>query len=90
MALSSQPQPASSWRFLAEFFQGRQRLGPGEDGKKDLGVAELPPLDMAIIDGARGWVYHTGGHVATASDWSAFLDFAGKHFQAAEANDFVK
>jgi hypothetical protein len=52
-------------------------------GKKDLGVTELPPLDKVIIGGNLGWVYHTGGHVATPSDWSAFLDFAGRHFQAA-------
>jgi len=50
-------------------------------GKKDLGVTELPPLDVALIDGDLGWVYHTGGHVATPADWRAFLDFAGRHFK---------
>jgi hypothetical protein len=51
-------------------------------GKKDLGVTELPPLDKVVTDGDLGWVYHTGGHVATLSDWRAFLDFAGRHFAA--------
>jgi hypothetical protein len=51
-------------------------------GKRDLGATELPPLDKALIDGDLGWVYHTGGHVATPSDWRAFLDFAGRHFDA--------
>jgi hypothetical protein len=51
-------------------------------GKKDLGVTELPHLDKALIEGDLGWVYHTGGHVATPADWRAFLDFAGRHFQA--------
>ena len=50
-------------------------------GKKDLGVTELPPLDVAVTDGDLGWVYHTGGHVATPADWKAFLDFAGRHFK---------
>jgi hypothetical protein len=52
-------------------------------GKKDLGVTELPPLDVAVIDGDLGWVYHTGGHTAPMPDWKAFLDFAGRHFKTA-------
>lgn len=50
-------------------------------GAKDLGVTRLPPLDTPIITGDLGWHYHTGGHMATASDWDAFLAFAGRHFK---------
>jgi hypothetical protein len=50
-------------------------------GKKDLGVAGLPPLDTAITSGDLGWHYHTGGHTATPADWKAFLEFVGKYFK---------
>jgi hypothetical protein len=45
-------------------------------GRKDLGRNELPPLDMPLIDGELGFLYHTGGHTITAADWSTFLDFS--------------
>ena len=50
-------------------------------GKKDLGVTELPPLDTPTITGDLGWVYHTGGHMVSAPDWTAFLSFLGKYFE---------
>jgi hypothetical protein len=49
-------------------------------GRNDLGVTQLPPLDAPVIGGDLGWHYHTGGHVATPADWSAFLQFLGKYF----------
>jgi hypothetical protein len=50
-------------------------------GRKDLGTAELPPLDVPLISGDLGFHYHTGGHTITASDWKAFLEFAGRHLK---------
>jgi hypothetical protein len=50
-------------------------------GRKDLGTTQLPPLDTPLIDGDLGFHYHTGGHVASAADWKAFLEFAGKYFK---------
>lgn len=49
-------------------------------GKKDLGATELPPLDTPLISGDIGWHYHTGGHAATAADWTAFVNFVSKYF----------
>ena len=49
-------------------------------GRKDLGTAELPPLDTPLTGGDLGWHYHTGGHTATPADWKAFLTFLGKYF----------
>lgn len=46
--------------------------------KKDLGCNELPPLDVPVIEGELGFLYHTGGHTITAADWNAFLEFAGR------------
>jgi hypothetical protein len=48
--------------------------------RKDLGVAQLPPLDTPAIDRDLGWHYHTGPHAATAADWQAFLRFLDKYF----------
>jgi hypothetical protein len=50
-------------------------------GAKDVGTTELPPLDKALTDGDLGWLYHTGGHIATTEDWSAFLGMAERHFK---------
>jgi hypothetical protein len=49
-------------------------------GKKDLGVTQLPPLDTPVVAGDLGWHYHTGGHMATPTDWSAFLQFLAKYY----------
>jgi hypothetical protein len=50
-------------------------------GAKDLGVAQLPPVDVPLTSGDLGWHYHTGGHAATPADWKAFLEFLGKYFK---------
>jgi len=50
-------------------------------GRKDLGVTKLPPLDTLVVGGDLGWHYHTGGHMATPADWSAFLQFLAKYFK---------
>jgi hypothetical protein len=48
-------------------------------GAKDLGTAELPPLDTPLIAGDLGFLYHTGPHAILPGDWKAFLDFADRH-----------
>lgn len=53
-------------------------------GKRDLGVTELPPLDKPITDGELAFHYHSSGHTAVPADWKAFLDFAERHFKAAQ------
>jgi hypothetical protein len=50
-------------------------------GKTDLGTSELPPLDHPLTSGTLGFHYHTGGHTITASDWTAFLEFADRHLK---------
>ena len=49
-------------------------------GGRDLGTAELPPLDVPVADGDLGFLYHTGGHVITAADWKTFLEFTARAF----------
>jgi len=64
-------------------FLGLVHAGPAYKlvGAKDLGVTELPPIDKIIMDGDLAWSYHTGGHMATPTEWTAFLEFADRHFK---------
>lgn len=52
-------------------------------GAKDLGATDLPPLDKPVTSGDLAFHYHSSGHTAVPADWKAFLDFAERHFQAA-------
>ena len=47
-------------------------------GRKDLGTEQLPALDVPLIAGDLGFLYHTGGHTIAPGDWAAFLEFAGR------------
>jgi hypothetical protein len=50
-------------------------------GKKDLGVAEFPPIETTLTDGDLGFRQHTGGHTP-APNWPTFLAFADRYFQS--------
>lgn len=44
-------------------------------------TAELPayPSEHQLIDGSCGWFRRPGEHSVTATDWTAWLDFADRH-----------
>lgn len=46
-------------------------------GKKDLGTAEFPEVETALIDGDLAWRQHRGGHT-TGPNWPTFLTFADR------------
>jgi hypothetical protein len=73
------------WMDPVGMFLGLVHAGPAYKlvGAKDLGVKDLPPVDKIVMDGDLAWSYHTGGHMATPNEWTAFLDFAGRHFKNA-------
>ncbi|HVK06150.1 MAG TPA: hypothetical protein VM490_21955 [Armatimonadaceae bacterium] len=48
-------------------------------GRKDLGTAEMPPIDAGLIDGDLAFRQHAGGHT-TGPNWPTFLTFAGRYF----------
>jgi hypothetical protein len=50
-------------------------------GKRDLGTSDLPGLDMPLTSGDLAFHYHSSGHTAVPADWTAFLDFAERHFK---------
>ncbi|MCW8849249.1 MAG: hypothetical protein OQJ81_04655 [Melioribacteraceae bacterium] len=48
-------------------------------GKKDMGVAEMPEVGTALIDGDIAFRQHFGGHT-NSPNWETFLKFADKYF----------
>jgi len=49
-------------------------------GKKDLGIAEFPPIETALTDGDLAFRQHSGGHTP-APNWEVFLRFAGRYMK---------
>ena len=49
-------------------------------GKKDLGAAELPPIETALVSGDIAFRQHSGGHT-TGPNWPTFLTFASRYFE---------
>lgn len=49
-------------------------------GKKDLGVAEFPPIETPLIDGELAYRQHSGGHTP-APNWPTFLTFAARYIK---------
>ncbi|HEV8430181.1 MAG TPA: endo-1,4-beta-xylanase [Pyrinomonadaceae bacterium] len=47
-------------------------------GKGDLGVAEFPEIETALIDGDIAFRQHRGGHT-TGPNWPTFLNFASRY-----------
>lgn len=51
-------------------------------GKKGLETSEFPAADTAVLKGNLGFYCHTGPHAITAEDWTVFLEFADRYFNA--------
>jgi len=49
-------------------------------GKKDLGAAEMPAEEEALIDGDIAFRQHSGGHT-TGPNWPTFLKFAERYIK---------
>jgi hypothetical protein len=49
-------------------------------GKKDLGTAEFPAIETAVIDGNVAFRQHSAGHTP-APNWPTFLTFAGRYIK---------
>jgi hypothetical protein len=50
-------------------------------GKADLGTAQMPAPDTPVMTGDLAFHYHSEGHLISASDWKAFLEFADRYFK---------
>ena len=73
-------KPGDGWADARGMFLAEVDAGPVYRllRKKDLGTAEFPPIESALIDGDLGFRQHSGGHTP-APNWPAFLDFAGHY-----------
>ena len=49
-------------------------------GKKDLGTAEFPAQETALVDGEVAFRQHSGGHT-TGPNWPTFLKFAERYLK---------
>ena len=78
-------KPGDGWADARGMFLAEVAAGPVYRllGKKDLGTAEFPPIEKALIDGDLGFRQHSGGHTP-APNWPAFLDFAGRYLRGPE------
>jgi hypothetical protein len=54
-------------------------------GKKDLGTAEMPEEETALIDGEVAFRQHSGGHT-TGPNWPTFLKFADRYLKGPAAD----
>jgi hypothetical protein len=52
-------------------------------GKKDLGTAEFPPVETALIEGDLAFRQHRAGHT-TGPNWPTFLSFASRYIKGPE------
>jgi hypothetical protein len=50
-------------------------------GQKDLGTAEFPAVETALVDGEIAFRQHNGGHTP-GPNWPTFLNFASRYFKA--------
>jgi hypothetical protein len=50
-------------------------------GKKDLGTAEFPAIETALIDGEVAFRQHSGGHTP-GPNWPTFLKFADRYIKS--------
>ena len=45
-------------------------------GHAAIGLDAMPPLDVPLVNGPRGYHIHTGPHALTLADWMRFIEFA--------------
>jgi len=73
-------KPGDGWADAKGMFLAEVAAGPVYRllGKTDLGTAEFPVIETALIHGNLGFRQHGGGHTP-APNWPAFLEFAGRY-----------
>jgi hypothetical protein len=59
---------------------GAKDLGKGDDYK----TAEMPPVNVGLLDGQLSWRQHDGGHT-DGPNWKYFIPWADKFFKREHA-----
>ncbi len=80
---SSGPGAEGQWVDQRGSFMAAVAAGPVFRllGKKDLGTAEFPQIETALITGELAFRQHKGGHT-TGPNWPTFLEFAGRYIKS--------
>jgi hypothetical protein len=75
-------KPGDGWADARGMFLAEVAAGPVYRllGKKDIGTAEFPPIETALIVGDLGFREHSAGHTP-APNWPTFLDFARRYLR---------
>jgi hypothetical protein len=83
--ISSGAQQGDGWVDARGMFLAGVGAGPVYRlmGKKDLGTAEFPAQETALIDGEIAFRQHAGGHTA-GPNWPTFLKFADRYLKVPE------
>jgi len=83
---SGSPQVEGGWVDAKGMFLAAVGAGPVYRllGKKDLGTAEMPPMETALIAGDIAFRQHSGGHT-TGPNWPTFLQFADRYIKGPPA-----
>jgi hypothetical protein len=80
MAENAPGKPGDGWADARGMFLAEVGAGPVYRllGKRDLGTAQFPAVETALIEGELGFREHPVGHTP-APNWPAFLEFAGHY-----------
>ena len=83
---SSGPGAEGQWVDQRGSFQAAVAAGPVYRllGKKDLGTAEFPEVETAVVDGEIAYRQHKGGHT-TGPNWPTFLSWADRYVKPSPA-----
>ena len=75
--------PGTEWADPKGMFLAAVGAGPVYKllGRKDMGTAEFPPVETALIDGDVAFRQHPGGHT-DLPNWPTFLTFADRYMKA--------
>jgi WD40-like Beta Propeller Repeat len=83
---SGSQEVEGGWVDARGMFLGAVGAGPVYRllGKKDLGTAQFPPIETALIDGDIAFRQHRAGHT-TGPNWPTFLTFASRYLKTAQS-----
>jgi lysophospholipase L1-like esterase len=85
---ASGPGAEGQWVDQRGSFMAAMAAGPVYRllGKTDLGTAEFPPVETALVDGELAFRQHSGGHT-TGPNWPTFLQWANRYIKAPPPTD---
>jgi len=74
------PANGDAWVDAKGMFMAAAAAGPVYRllGAKDLGTAEMPPIETTLIGGEVAFRQHSGGHTV-GPNWPTFITFADRY-----------